>query len=286
MKLPSRQRWMPFDRLRRNVRRRKALLNVCIATDRIDILHLASFARQSMTASRRTQPIPHDFEFALQCTGIGTDELLLQIPLSTTHTLKPIPTLLPSPPPEEKDPFDAFLGMPILSDALSGEDDRRRYSYIPTHFPQFPSKHTYHFTPVYTDRETDPQKIRELGTEDGRHGEEALRKLARAAFKDKHVAAVGKGEKRLWGRKSETMESMFEKTIRAITKKKNNSSSNNNKVALPATTTESDGKQAKFSMASLELAPIVNCERDFWRKAATGSSKADAKDSGGVKVER
>lgn len=252
----------------------------------IDILHLASFARQAMTASRRMQPIPQDFEFALQRANIGTDELLLQIPQPPPE---PIPTLLPSPPPE--DLFDAFLGMPIMSDALSGENDRRRNSYIPAHFPQFPSKHTYRFTPVYTDRETDPQTIRELGTEDGRHGEEALRKLARAAFKDTHVSGVGKGEKRLWGRKSETMESMFERTIRAVTKK-----SNKTAAAPPAlTTTEVDGKAegaqkpAKFSMANLELAPIVNCERGFWRKAATGSSKtdksADTKDAA-VKAER
>jgi hypothetical protein len=173
--------------------------------------------------------------------------------------------------------------MPILSDALSGEDDRRRNGHIPAHFPQFPSKHTYRFTPVYTDRETDPQKIRELGTEDGRHGEEALRKLARAAYKDTHVSGVGKGEKRLWGRKSETMESMFEKTIRAVTKKNNKVSEGDGKV-------EGGQKPAKFSLASLELAPIVNCERTYWRKAATGSSKtdklADTKDAAVLKEER
>jgi hypothetical protein len=227
------------------------------------------------------QPIPQDFEFALQRAHIGTDELLLQIP-STTTPPDPIPALLPSPPPEDENLFGAFLGMPILGDDLSGEDDRRRNSYIPAHFPQFPSKHTYCFTPVYTDRETDPQTIRELGTEDGRHGEEALRKLARAAFKDTHVSGVGKGEKRLWGRKSETMESMFERTIRAATKK-------SNKAAPPASTEEGAQKQAKFSMANLELAPIVNCERGFWRKATTGSSKtdksADTKDAV-VKAER
>jgi hypothetical protein len=227
------------------------------------------------------QPIPQDFEFALQRAHIGTDELLLQIP-STTTPPDPIPALLPSPPPEDENLFGAFLGMPILGDDLSSEDDRRRNSYIPAHFPQFPSKHTYCFTPVYTDRETDPQTIRELGTEDGRHGEEALRKLARAAFKDTHVSGVGKGEKRLWGRKSETMESMFERTIRAATKK-------SNKAAPPASTEEGAQKQAKFSMANLELAPIVNCERGFWRKATTGSSKtdksADTKDAV-VKAER
>ncbi|KAH8694240.1 bromodomain associated domain protein [Talaromyces proteolyticus] len=244
------------------------------------ILHLASFVRQSMISSRRMQPIPQDFEYAFQRAFISTDELLPQI---KTEPYEPIPTLLPSPPPEDKDPFDAFLSIPILGDELSGERDRLQSGFIPAHFPQFPSIHTYRFTPVYTDRETDPQRIRELGTEDGRHGEEALRKLARAAFKDTHVAGVGKGEKRLWGRKSETMESMFEKTIRGLTKK----------YQPDGKSLDTDGstqKPARFSMANIELAPIVNCERDFWRKVATGSPKTekpvDIKDPVIAKVER
>ncbi|EEA19191.1 hypothetical protein EYB25_009263 [Talaromyces marneffei] len=251
------------------------------------ILHLSSFARQSMTAARRIQPIPQDFEFALQQGHVGTEELTPYIQSSKSE--KTIPTLLPSPPPEkDEDVFGAFSGIPILSKELSGEDERKQISYIPAHFPHFPSKHTYRFTPVFTERETDPRRIRELGMEDSRNGEEALRKLARAAFKDAHATGTGKSEKRLWGRKAESAETMFEKTIRGLSKKK-------------PITTAADGQQpidiqgaaqkdAKFSLSTLDLAPIVNCERSFWRKNASGTQKAeklpDAKESAIAKVER
>ncbi|EED12196.1 bromodomain associated domain protein [Talaromyces stipitatus ATCC 10500] len=243
------------------------------------ILHLASFARQSMTASRRIQPIPQDFEFALQRAFIGTDELTPYV--KSLKSEKTIPTLLPSPPPEEDDLFGAFTGIPVLSEELSGEDERNRINYIPAHFPQFPSKHTYRFTPVFTERETDPRRIRELGMEDSRHGEEALRKLARAAFKDTHATGTGKSERRLWGRKTESAETMFEKTIRGLSKK----------VQQPV---DSQGggagqKDSKSSLANLDLAPIVNCERSFWRKSTSGTQKAEKlpdKDSVIAKVER
>jgi hypothetical protein len=240
-----------------------------------------------MTAARRIQPIPQDFEFALQQAYVGTDELTPYIKSSKTE--KTIPTLLPSPPPEEdEDLFGAFSGIPVLSKELSGEDERKRISYIPAHFPHFPSIHTYRFTPVFTERETDPRRIRELGMEDSRYGEEALRKLARAAFKDTHATGTGKSEKRLWGRKAESAETMFEKTIRGLSKKK-------------LVTTASDGQQpidlqgaaqkdAKFSLGTLDLAPVVNCERSFWRKSTSGTQKAeklpDTKESAIAKVER
>lgn len=256
-----------------------------------------------MTASRRIQPIPQDFEFALRRAFVGTDELLPHIkPFDAAATEKDVqPTLLPSPPPEEDDLFNAFNGMPVLSKDLSGEDERQRTSYIPAHFPHFPSKHTYRFTPVYTERETDPRKIRELAMEDSRYGEESLRKLARAAFKDTHAAGTGKGEKRLWGRKHESTESMFEKTIRGLMKRSQKPAtvpadgqqpSDAQGAAAATAAAAAAQKENKISMASLDLAPIVNCERDFWRKSksATATQKAeklpDMKDSAAAKVER
>ncbi|KAL1963434.1 hypothetical protein VTN77DRAFT_8335 [Rasamsonia byssochlamydoides] len=244
------------------------------------ILHFASLVRQTMSACRRIQPIPQDFEHALRRSFISFDDLTPHLkPLSM---VAPTPTLLPSPPPEEQDPFDAFAGMPVLDPVLSGEDDRVRSKYIPPHFPQFPSKHTYRYTPVFTERELDPRKIRERATEDGRHGEEALRKLARAAFRDTQAAGAGPREKRLWGRKHESMESMFEKTVRGLAKKA--AQKNNNAVGISdpqpqPQPMEVDGgaaqKQLKSPFANIELGPIVNCERGFWRKTATGPRKTE-----------
>lgn len=243
-----------------------------------------------MTACRRIQPIPQDFEHALRRSFITVDDLSPH--LKPLGAVEPTPMLLPSPPPEEKDPFDAFAGMPVLDPHLSGEDDRARSAYIPPHFPQFPSKHTYRYTPVFTEREQDPRKIRERATEDGRHGEEALRKLARAAFKDTHAGAVSQREKRLWGRKLENMESMFEKTVRGLAKKAQRNLATNKTEPLPM---EIDGaaapKPSKSPLTNIELGPIVNCERGFWRKnATTGRRKTDkvveTKDDAVTKVER
>jgi hypothetical protein len=240
-----------------------------------DILHLASFVRQTMGSCRRIQPIPQDFEYALRRSFISVDDLTPH--LKSLRALVPAPTLLPSPPPEEKDPFDDFSGMPVLDPYLSGENDRVRSQYIPPHFPQFPSKHTYRYTPVFTERELDPRKIRERATEDGRHGEEALRKLARAAFKDVQ-AGGGHREKRLWGRKAENMESMFEKTIRGLTKK---AQKNQTMGIVDTHPMEIDAgvvpKPSKTPLANNELGPIVNCERSFWRKNATTAPRKTEK---------
>lgn len=238
-----------------------------------------------MAACRRTQPIPQDFEHALRRSFIDTDDLLH---VKSLGGCAPVPTLLPSPPPEVNDLFGEFLGMPVLDSHLSGEDDKIRSTYIPSHFPQFPSKHTYRYTPVFTEREDDPRKVRERATEEGRHGEEALRKLARAAFKDTHTGALSKGEKRLWGRKNESMESMFEKTVRGLAKKTRKPAADGQGMDIDSGDAQ---KQSKAVLANIEMAPIVNCERNLWRKSASAGPRrvekpAELKDSDLAKVER
>ncbi|PWY86551.1 hypothetical protein BO94DRAFT_557006 [Aspergillus sclerotioniger CBS 115572] len=232
------------------------------------LLQFASYVRQSMLSCRRVQPIPQDFEHALnrQCVPVG--DLLPHV--KRHPNIEPIPTLLPSPPPEE----DSFKILPSLGPLLGDEDDRVQNAYIPKHFPDFPSKHTYRHTPVFTEREQDPRKIRERATEDGRHGEEALRKLARAAFKDNHSGASVR-DKKPWGRRAESMDGMFEKTVRALAKK----------VQKPATIPGSGpmeidsgaGADARSKPSlNIELPPIINCERDFWRRApASGSRRSE-----------
>ena len=244
--------------------------------DCIDLTRFTSYVRQSMLASRRIQPIPQDFELALKKHHLSPDELLPF--LKPLPNVEPTPTLLQSPPPAE----DAFKAVSFLGSQLSGEDDRARSAHIPKHFPEFPSKHTYHYTPVFTERELDPRKIRERATEDGRHGEEALRKLARAAFQDNQLGSAGR-DKKLWGRRVESMDSMFEKTLKGMAKKFQKN------TTVPGTTTtvpmeidygagaDVDVKpsRSKGSM-HLELPPIINCERDLWRRTtASGSQRRE-----------
>lgn len=243
------------------------------------MLKFASYVRQSMLACRRIQPIPQDFEHALRRSFISVDDLPQY--LKSFPAVEPTPTLLPSPPPEE----DPFAGLPFLDSNLSGEEDRARSAYIPKHFPAFPSRHTYRHTPVFTDREHDPRRIRERATEDGRLGEEALRKLARAAFKDSQTSGAGR-EKKLWGRRNENLESMFDKTVKGLVKKMQRSApdaASNTAPSMELDPGPGPYGQPKPSRPkipiSLELGPIVNCERDFWRKSAKQKAEKAEKEN-------
>ena len=141
-------------------------------TDRIVAEHFLSNAVEAMRASRRVQPIPLDFEYALRKEGL-TDHLLrphLKPPVSKENCEVQM-ELEPAKKPKWSVP-PALLGA-----ELSGEADKLTKSYIPKHFPAFPSKHTYKATEVMPQRESDPRKIREKATEAARHGEEALRRL-------------------------------------------------------------------------------------------------------------
>ncbi|KAL5333513.1 transcription factor TFIID complex subunit 8 C-term-domain-containing protein [Aspergillus crustosus] len=240
-------------------------------------LRLASYARASMLSSRRLQPIPQDLEYALKRHSLPVHSLLPHI--QPPQKLEPIPTQLPSPPPDDDDDFKI---LPSLGPQLSGEDDRIRSLYIPKHFPEFPSKHTYRHTPVFTERERDPQKIRERAADYGRHGEEALRKLARAAFKDNQPGS-GSRDKKQWGRKAETFESMFEKTVKGLSKKapKNAAAAASNAMEVDLGPAEPEGKASKpKGLAGFELPPIINCERDHWRRNNMSRQRPEEKTSG------
>lgn len=229
-----------------------------------------------MVSSRRLQPIPHDFEHALKRVRISPDDLSPY--LQTTKPVAPTPTLLPSPPPED----ELARKLPFLN-ALKGEEGRTNRSYVPQGFPDFPSKHTYSTTAVFTERDSDPRKIRERAAENGRHGEEALRKLASAAFRDIPTTSSGK-DKKLWGRRMESMETMFEKTVKGLAKK----SQKDRLASVPAgaaissameidSVPATDGEVKAPSKVSwnLEMGPIVNCERDLWRRPAAASAREE-----------
>lgn len=246
-----------------------------------DMLHLLSYIRTSMTSGRRTQPLPIDFEFALRQNGISIDSLRPHVkPPPATRKALPV---LPTPPPEE--PIASDIDPSFLGDSLSGPLYQKKFNHIPKGFPKFPSRHTYQDTEVFTKREVDPRKVREQATEEGRLGEEALRKLARAA-KDGETRNKERMKKRLWGRKKESMETMFDKTLKVL-------------MTESATGAPKDGKaekdkdkglglsfdlglgypQASTSQkppppnsptppAQFEMGPIVNCDRTYWRRDA------------------
>ncbi|KAJ5668613.1 uncharacterized protein N7477_007183 [Penicillium maclennaniae] len=244
------------------------------------LFKISTYVRQSMMASRRIQPIPHDIEHALIRCRVSLDDLLPS--LKSTRPVAPTPILPPSPPPED----EVTRKLPFLN-ALKGAEGLTNRSYVPKHFPDFPSKHTYSTTAVFTERESDPRQIRERAAEDGRHGEEALRKLASAAFRDNPTSASGK-DKKLWGRRMESMETMFEKTVKGLAKRlpKNPLASASEPMGFGLSSSmdldlgpaDGYGKARSKISWNIEMGPIVNCERDLWRRT-TASGQGEEKTS-------
>ena len=199
-----------------------------------------------MIACRRTQPLPIDFDFALRGTNIPLSSL-------EPHLKPPVnayPLQLELAPHEEA---EAQLSQLFLGPELNGTDDRARRSFVPAHFPPFPSRHTYRDSAVYTGREKDPRKVRELATEEGRLGETALRRLAGAVRSEPFVDLKGKGK----AAPKETRESFFAKTVQSVM-----------------------GEGSSF-----EFGPIVNCDQTNWRKESVfmrphAKKKANADENG------
>lgn len=161
--------------------------------------------RANMHNARRSTPTAVDFTYALSAFGLSSADL-------APHLALPVPSDLaaphvPAPRPAEPAPTDLA---PMLGAALHRGPAQNRY--IPAHFPPLPSTHTYRSTPVFSQREHDPMKIRERAMEEGVLAEKALRRLtaaqAAAATVDRAVpgrrgrgAAAVKARKRdeVWG---------------------------------------------------------------------------------------
>jgi hypothetical protein len=189
-----------------------------------DILKLCSQVRRSTIVGKRTAPIPPDFESALATLNIPRpdDQLLSYRTKPQTN-----PTLYPTPPPE--DPFEDKVNLPtdFLGADLDGKAALKRFTFTPSALPPLPSAHTYKDTAVFANRETDSRKIRELATEEGKLGEQALRKLAGAVKIDaahpgemeSKPAAPSKTKRGRIRRIDDTSEEAdFENAVRALLK--------------------------------------------------------------------
>jgi hypothetical protein len=134
-----------------------------------------------MLAARRTAPIATDFETAIHAIDFPRpDDQLL--PYRTKPDINP--PLLPTPPPEDVFHESIKLSPSFFGPELTPQNRLARFSLNTSALPPLPSAHTYKDTAVYPHRETDARKIRELATEEGKLGEQALRKLAGAVKLD------------------------------------------------------------------------------------------------------
>lgn len=124
------------------------------------------------------------------------------------HMRLPVPkkALVPLYKPVPQASEDILAVLPLLGPELSGKADKDTKPYIPTTFPDFPSKHTYKFTPQEDVNNRDSKSVREQVARTAQQGEDALRRLVRASKirKQKEVKSIverdrhGKERFRLW----------------------------------------------------------------------------------------
>ncbi|KAI0549827.1 hypothetical protein F4679DRAFT_227426 [Xylaria curta] len=132
--------------------------------------------KKAAHAARRNDTIPTDFEAVLRQHNLPLSSL-------KPHLKNPISKELLEP--TFYDPITentAYLEKtpPVLGDELDGRYEKEERAWIPKHFPSFPSKHTYRYTPAEPPTKN-TEKKRAEALADARKAEMALRRIDRAA---------------------------------------------------------------------------------------------------------
>jgi len=231
-----------------------------------DMAHYLTDVRQSMLSSRRTGPIPQDFLQALHTHQLSLRSLL-------PHLDPPVPpsisqfSLQSEAVQDDEQQHLRFLG-PILN----GASDGPAKSYIPKHFPDYPSKHTYKVTAEFPDREQDPRKVRERATEEGRLGEEALRRLVSAAS---NRPAQGSPQRQETKSMRERRDQMFMETMQAATAGTPNGMDVDSGYGSFEKGKQKEGETPSTSFGNGRLGSAVNSEKRYWRKPALRRREAN-----------
>jgi hypothetical protein len=191
--------------------------------------------------------------------------------------LPPTFTQPPFAPPEPAEPPPPDLE-PLLGPELSGKRDKETRKYIPGHLPPFPPKHAWKATPVYTNRENDPRKIREKATEEGILAEQSLRKLmaAQKAGLQKNKARKQRKSKRIKESEKIWQEAMkeliHEEDVRAEAERMRFEDAMDEDEALelaPQQSAQSNADKADKSV-NLQEGVHINYEQKFMRRSARG----------------
>jgi transcription initiation factor TFIID subunit 8 len=212
-----------------------------------------------MLSCRRTQAIPQDFLYALSAHQLTLRSLLphLDPPIPAN---KSQPPLTPQPVLEHETHERAHILTTLLTDSPSRGS---LVPQVPQHFPILPSKHTYQFEEIYTSRETDPRKVRERATEEGRLGEGALRKLVSVHAVDSPATSSRPHSHKLPLR--EQGRALWKATMEAVLKAENEDSAGR-ATDLELGDMELDIADSGHNAASSYFGSTVNAERRYWRK--------------------
>ncbi|CCU77206.1 putative bromodomain associated protein [Blumeria hordei DH14] len=213
-------------------------------------LRFLSKVTESMLCSRRSQPIPTDFAFALKEFDVPllSIEPHLKPPIPLSKTQVRLEELTSEKLPVQTDNI-------LLGDELSGDMDKRERPYIPKNFPSFPSKHTYKWTEKESARESDPRKIREEAAKVARQGEEALRRLTKVGKigKEKDAKKIASRDPR-----SKERHQIWESVMKSLVSW--------NKTSSSMSELSSGTDEESRSM-------IVNAERPYFRKGPPARKK-------------
>lgn len=223
------------------------------------MVNLLTSVRNSMLSSRRTQVIPQDYLQALHEHHLTLSSLVL-------HLDPPVPSEKSHPPlaPELTLEDGQLVFFPSFKPILDAKPNSRSSAYIPRHFPTLPGEHTFRTTWDEVNRERDPRKIRERATQEGRLGEEALRRLvgtgAQRAEKDggstmQNTADLRKRRKELW---KTTMD-----VVAQDTRPMPASSRDTNSGTMESLSTSPFALPVKQHLTS-----AVNSEKSYWRKGS------------------
>ena len=224
-----------------------------------DMAHYLADVRQSMLSCRRTQAIPQDFLQALHTHQLSLRSLLphLDPPVNPSRTQFPLQMDIAQDNDEQH--------LRFLGPLLNADPNETLRAYVPKHFPELPSKHTYKATPEFAQHEQDPRKVREKATEEGRLGEEALRRLvgagaSRSATESRHtrqLQSARAGRDRVW------ME-----TMQAVTQETPDSMDLGMEASIGKGKQKEGGPPPVLSFGYGHVGSAVNAEKRYWRKPA------------------
>lgn len=223
-----------------------------------DMAHFLATVRQSMLSCRRTQAIPHDYLYSLRAHNLTLRCLLphLDPPVSPSKSMVPI---VYEPAKESDESTD----LPFLGPLLNGPSEPLSTLQVPRHFPPLPSKHTYKATPNFTDREQDPKTIRERATEEGRLGEEALRRLVGLGSATNGMETLPFRSRTKDSRRRR--EQLWRETMAAMTARTGIGVADQDITHDPGGT-DNVGIHSGGEIDKAFLTPTVNADRIYWRR--------------------